>query len=116
MEDMQCTVLESGGSQSRTAATDAQRNVESADSESVTREMLVFCAQYRDDKTDMQGEGQKIKRIIDELQRNSFRCNYNPWRPTLQDSAKATAKGGWKCCWSSFHWTWRQGWRFVCCF
>ena len=45
---------------------------------------LVFCAQYRDDKNDMHGEGQKIVRIICELPGCTFRPLYYS-RPTLQD-------------------------------
>ena len=46
-------------------------------------EILVFCAQCRTDKNDMQGEGQKIIDIIEGLPGSRFSVKYNP-RPSLQ--------------------------------
>ena len=48
------------------------------------QKILVFCAQCRDHKNDMQGEGQKIVRIISELPGSTFRPCYHP-RLSLQD-------------------------------
>ena len=48
------------------------------------QEILIFCAQCRDDKNDMQGEGQKIVNTISGLLPSTLRPLYNP-RPTPQD-------------------------------
>ena len=47
------------------------------------QEILIFCAQCRDDKNDMQGEGQKIVNTIQGLLPSTLRPDYHP-RPTLQ--------------------------------
>jgi hypothetical protein len=46
-----------------------------------TRELLVFCAQFRGSKNDMHREGQKIQNIISDLPvqpGHKFHCNYQP--------------------------------------
>ena len=44
------------------------------ETEQMRREVHVFCSQCRGDKDGMQGEGQKIVSIIEELPGNKLSC------------------------------------------
>jgi hypothetical protein len=69
-----------------------KRPVSSCDS---ARELLVFCAQCRDGKNDMHGEGQKIQSIISDLPvhpDHKFHCNYQPM-PTPKVLQELLLKG-----------------------